>query len=166
VSRVGSARGLILAALAAIAAATAALAAGTEPPASTGDRAAPGEQAAVEHTVRAAVYAAVRHGNYRRACRFATPRGRRRLLEGFNSSSGPDYPSCWAIVADQVEAYPETVRKLRHDLVVSNIRVDGGRARVTVAEGPGPFAGGGHLVLVKVDGRWRLHNSDLIPYGD
>ena len=122
--------------------------------------------AAVERTVRAAVYAAVRHGNYRRACRFATPRGRRRLLDGFNSSSGPDYPDCPAIVADEVANYPENVRRLRRDLEVDVLRVSATRARVRVAEGTGPFAGSGHLSLVKVEGRWRLDNSDLIPYGD
>lgn len=40
------------------------------------------------------------------------------------------------------------------------------RARVRVAEGTGPFAGHGHLALVKVDGRWLIDNSNLIPYGD
>jgi hypothetical protein len=37
---------------------------------------------------------------------------------------------------------------------------------VRVAEGPGAFDGSGHVALVKVDGRWRLDNSDVIPYGD
>jgi hypothetical protein len=121
---------------------------------------------AVERTVRSAVYAAVRHRNYRRACRFATPRGRRRLLEGFNSSSGPDFPDCPTIIADEAENYPETVRKLRRSLDVDVLRVSATRARVRVAEGTGPFDGSGHLALVKVEGRWRIDNSDLIPYGD
>jgi hypothetical protein len=122
--------------------------------------------AAVEPTVRAAVYAAVRHRNYRRACRFATPRGRRRLLGGFNSSSGPDYPDCPTIIADEAENYPETVRKLRRGLEVDVLSASATRARVRVAEGTGPFDGSGHLSLLKVDGRWRIDNSDLIPYGD
>jgi hypothetical protein len=126
----------------------------------------PAGHAAVERTVRAAVYAAVRHRNHRRACRFATPRGRRRLLEGFNSLSGPDYPDCPTIVADEVENYPETVRRLRRDLQVEVLRVRAARAKVRVADGTGPFAGSGHLALVKVEGRWRIDNSDLIPYGD
>jgi hypothetical protein len=88
------------------------------------------------------------------------------LIDGFNSSSGPDYPNCPVIIADEVESYPETVRKLRHDLVVSNVRVSGRRATVRVAEGTGPFDGDGKLTLVKVDGRWRIDNSDLIPQGD
>ena len=123
-------------------------------------------EAAVERTVRAAVYAAVRHLNYRRACRYATPRGRQRLLEGFNSSSGPDFPDCPAIIADEVENYPETVRKLRRSLVVEVLRATATRARVRVAEGSGPFDGSGYVTLVKAGGRWRLDNSNLIPYGD
>jgi hypothetical protein len=155
-----STRSLALSALAVVAAATAAGAAGTDRSGSEGER------RAVETTVRTAVYAAVRHRNYRRACRFATPRGRQRLIDGYNSSSGPDYANCPAIVADEVESSPETVRNLRRDLVVSNIRVKGGRATVRVAEGTGPFRGHGELSLVKVDGRWRLDNSNLIPRGD
>jgi hypothetical protein len=119
--------------------------------------------AAVERTVRAAVYAAVRHRNYRRACRFATPRGRRRLLKGFNSLSGTDFPDCPTIIADEPENYPETVRKLRRSLDVDVLRVSATRARVRVAEGTGPFDGSGHLALVKVERRWRIDNSDLIP---
>lgn len=156
---VTGARGLALSAVAVVAVGTAA-AAGPERPAPAG------EQQAVEKTVRAAVYAAVRHDNYRRACRFATARGRQRLIDGVNSSSGPDFAGCPEIIADEVENYPETVRKLRHGLVVSNIRVNGGRATLRVAEGTGPFDGDGRLSLVKVNGRWRIDNSDLIPQGD
>jgi hypothetical protein len=58
------------------------------------------------------------------------------------------------------------VRKLRRNLVVAVLRVNATRARVRVAEGPGAFDGSGHVALVKVDGRWRLDNSDVIPYGD
>jgi hypothetical protein len=121
---------------------------------------------AVERTVRTAVYAVVRHRNYRRACRFATPRGRQRLLDGFNSSSGPDFPDCPTILADEAENYPQTVRKLRHGLEVDVLRMSATRARVRVAEGTDPSDGRGHLALVKVEGRWRIDNSDLIPYGD
>ena len=121
---------------------------------------------AVERTVRAAVLAAVRDRNWRRACRFATPRGRRRLLEGFNSSSGPDYPNCPAILRAEAKDYPETVMRLRRSLLVSEVRVSGRRARVRVAEGPDSSDGSGHLALIRVGGRWRIDNSDLIPYGD
>jgi hypothetical protein len=121
---------------------------------------------AVERTVKKAVYAAVRHRNYRRACRFATPRGRQRLLEGFNSSSGPDFPHCPAVIAHEARRLPETVRKLRRNLEVAVLRANAKRARVRVAEGLGPFDAGGHLALVKTGGRWRIDNSDLIPYGD
>jgi hypothetical protein len=144
-----------------VAAAGAAVGAGSDRSAQSDRRA-----IAVERTVKAAVYAAVRHRNYRRACRFATPRGRQRLLEGYNSSSGPDYPDCPTLIADEVENYPATVRRLRRSLEVEVLRVSAGRARVRVAEGTGPFDGSGHLALVKVEGRWRLDNSDLIPYGD
>jgi hypothetical protein len=153
-------RQLALLALTGVAAASAALA--TESSRSAQDD----RQAAVERTVRAAVYAAVRHHNYRRACRYATRRGRQRLLEGFNSSSGPDYPDCPTIIADEVENYPETVRRLRGNLVVEVLRTSPTRARVLVAEGSGPFDGSGHVALVRVDGHWRLDNSDLIPHGD
>ena len=122
--------------------------------------------AAVERTVRAAVYAAVRHHNYRRACRYATPRGRQRLLDGFNSSSGPDFPDCPTIIANEVENYPETVRKLRRSLDVEVLRASATRARVRVAEGTRPFDGSGYVTVLQVDGRWRLDNSNLIPYGD
>jgi hypothetical protein len=157
---VTGARSLALSAVAVVAVGTAAAAAGPGRPAPAG------EQQAVEKTVRAAVYAAVRHDNYRRACRFATARGRQRLIDGVNSSSGPDFTGCPEIIADEVENYPETVRKLRHGLVVSNIRVKDGRATLRVAEGTGPFDGDGRLSLVKADGRWRIDNSGLIPQGD
>ena len=121
---------------------------------------------AVERTVRAAVYAAVRHRNYRRACRFATPRGRQRLLEGFNSGSGPDFADCPAIIAHEARRLPETVRRLRRHLVVQILRISATRARAKAAEGTGPFDGSGYLTLIRVDGRWRIHNSSLIPYGD
>jgi hypothetical protein len=154
------ARAVALGALAVMAAGSGAVVAGSERSRETDSH------AAVERTVRAAVYAAVRHRNYRRACRFATPRGRRRLIEGYNSSSGPDFPDCPTIIADEAENYPETVRKLRRSLEVDVLRVIATRARVRVAEGPGPFDGSGHMALVKVDGRWRIDNSDLIPHGD
>jgi hypothetical protein len=125
-----------------------------------------GRHAAVERTVRAAVYAAVRHHNYRRACRYATPRGRQRLLEGYNSSSGPDFPDCPTLIADEVENQASIVRNLRRSLVVEVLRASATRARVRVAEGTGPFDGSGGVTLVKADGRWRLDNSNLIPYGD
>jgi hypothetical protein len=153
-------RQLALLALTGVAAGSAALA--TESSRSAQDD----RQAAVERTVRAAVYAAVRHHNYRRACRYATARGRQRLLDGFNSSSGPDYPDCPTIIADEVESYPETVRKLRRNLDVDVLRAGAARARVRVAEGSGPFDGSGYLTLLRVGGRWRLDNSNLIPYGD
>jgi hypothetical protein len=50
--------------------------------------------------------------------------------------------------------------------VVSNVRANGRRATVRVAEGTGPFDGDGKLASVKVDGRWRIDSSDLIPHGD
>jgi hypothetical protein len=100
-------RAVALGALAVVAAGSAAVAPGSDRSVETGG------QAEIERTVRAAVYAAVRHRNYRPACRFATPRGRPRLLDGFNSSSGPDYPDPPTTIADEVENYPETVRKLR-----------------------------------------------------
>ena len=153
-------RGLTLAALALVAAGTAAVANGSGRPEPSGER------RAVETTVRTAVYAAVRHHNYRRACRFGTPRGRQRLLDGFNSSSRPDYPDCPAIIADLVRSYPYTIRKLRRDLVVEVSRIEDDRASVRVAEGSGPFDGEGKLSLVKAEGTWRLDNSSLIPYGD
>jgi hypothetical protein len=37
---------------------------------------------------------------------------------------------------------------------------------VRVAEGTGRFDGSGYITLVTVEGRWRLDNSNLIPYGD
>jgi hypothetical protein len=154
------ARAVLVGALVATAAGGTAVVAGSDRSVARND---PG---AVERTVREAVYAAVRHHNYRRACRFATPRGRRRLLEGFNSGSGPDYPDCPTIIADEVENYPETVRRLRRSLDVDVLRVSATRSRVRVAEGEGPFDGSGHLALVKIEGRWRIDNSDLIPYGD
>ena len=120
----------------------------------------------VERTVRAAVYAAVRHHNHRRACRFGTSRGRQRLLEGFNSSSGPDFPLLPPSSRMRSQNYPATVRRLRRNLVVEVLRASPTRARVQVAEGTGRFDGSGYITLVTVEGRWRLDNSNLIPYGD
>ena len=132
----------------------------------SGKAARSGEQRAVERTVRAAVQAAVRDRDWRRACRFATPRRRRRLVAGYNSSSGPDYPSCRAVLRAEAKDYPQTIMRLRRGLLVSQVRIDGRRARVRVAEGPDSSDGSGHLELVRAGERWRIDDSDLIPYGD
>jgi hypothetical protein len=122
--------------------------------------------AAVKRTIKKAVLAAVRDHNYLRACRFGTREGRRRLLEGYNSSDEVEYPDCPAILRDEVRNAPLMATRLRRHLVIRKVGVDGGRARAEVAEGNGEDAGSGHVVLVKRNGRWRFHDSDLIPYGD
>ena len=123
-------------------------------------------EAAVRRTIRAAVRSVVVESNFARGCRFATRAGRRRLLEGYNSSRGHDFPSCEAVLRSEVNAYPEVVRRLRSGVVISDVRVRGPRARARVAEGQGRFAGSGHVSLRRIQGRWRIDNSDLIPHGD
>lgn len=123
-------------------------------------------RAQIKRTIRRAVRSAVVDGEFARACRFATRAGRRRLLEGFNSSRGPDFPSCEAILRSEVQDYPDVVRRLRHGVVISELRVQGRTARARVADGLGKSAGSGKVSLRRVQGRWRLDNSNLIPYGD
>ena len=135
-----------------------------------GTSAAPANRSAakIERTIKTAVRVAVVDHNYRRACRFGTQRGRRRLLRGYNSSAGPDYPSCAAIIRHEVEApgHRGWIAELRDGVVVDVLWVRGGRARARVADGPGYYAGQGLVRLCRVDRRWRLDNSTLIPYGD
>ncbi len=123
-------------------------------------------EASVKRTIRAAVRSAVVEGNFARACRFGTRAGRRRLLEGYNSSNGPDFRNCEAILRSEVRDYPDVARRLRRGVVISDLRIRGRTARARVADGHGRFAGSGHVSLRRVQGRWRIDNSDLIPYGD
>jgi hypothetical protein len=122
----------------------------------------------IERTIKKAVRAAVVDRNYRRACRFGTERGRRRLLRGYNSSNGPDYPNCAAVIRHEVEepGHRAWIARLRDGVVVDVLWVRGDRARTRVADGPAIYPGQGFVRLLRVDGRWRLHNSTLIPYGD
>jgi hypothetical protein len=145
----------------ALAAAGLALAQGGGPPPSPA-------AADIERTIKKAVRVAVVDHDYRRACRFGTRTGRRRLLRGYNSSSGPDFPSCAAIIRHEVEAPTNRywIARLGDGIVVDVLWVRGGGARANVAEGPAEYAGSGYVRVRRVDGRWRLHNSTLIPYGD
>jgi hypothetical protein len=124
--------------------------------------------AEIERTIEKAVHVAVVDRNYRRACRFGTETGRRRLLRGYNSTVERPYPSCAAIIRDEVESPGNRfwIARLRDGVVVDVLWVRGGNARARVAEGPDEFAGEGFVRLRRVDGRWRLHNSTLIPYGN
>jgi hypothetical protein len=127
----------------------------------------PGDAAAdIERTIKKAVRVAVVDHAYRRACRFGTERGRRRLLRGYNSSSGRDFPDCAAIIRHEVETRRDIVVRLRDGIVVDVLWVRGNRARARVADEPGPYPGQGFVRMRRVDGRWRLDNSTLIPYGD
>jgi hypothetical protein len=122
----------------------------------------------IERTIKKAVRAAVVERDYRRACRFGTERGRRRLLSGYNSSNGPDYPSCAAIIRHEVEApgHRFWIARLRDGVIVDVLWVRGERARTRVADGPEIYPGQGFVRVRRIDGRWRLDNSSLIPYGD
>jgi hypothetical protein len=120
----------------------------------------------IERTIKKAVRAAVVDRNYRRACRFGSERGRRRLLRGYNSSNG-DYASCEAVIHHEVEAPDHRfwIARLRDGVVVDVLWVRGRRARTRVADGPAIYPGQGFVLMRRVDGRWRLDNSSLIPYG-
>jgi hypothetical protein len=122
----------------------------------------------IERTIEKAVHVAVVDRNYRRACRFGTETGRRRLLRGYNSTAERPYTSCAAIIRDEVEEplHRFWIARLRDGVVVDVLWVSGVSARAEVADGPGEHAGRGLVRLRRVDGRWRLHNSTLIPYGD
>jgi len=127
-----------------------------------------GEGSRVERTVRKALRAALVEGNYARACRFATPAARRRLVRGYNSSSGRDYPSCAAILRHEVQspAHRFWIGRLRDGVVVDVLWVRRGRSRVRVSEDTRRDAADGDLLLKKVDGRWRITGSNRIPLGD
>ena len=133
-----------------------------------GARGADDEAAQVERTVRQALHAALVEKDFKRACRFGSAAGRRRVLRGYNSSSGPDYASCAQIVKDEVTSPGNRfwIGRLRRNAVVTVLKVDGDRARVRVAEDSSKYAGNGHITLRKIQGKWRMTNSDLIQYGD
>jgi hypothetical protein len=122
----------------------------------------------IERTIKKAVRVAVVDRDYRRACRFGTRTGRRRLLRGYNSTVDRPYPSCAAIVRHEVEEPGNRfwIARLRDGVDVDVLWAQRGTARARVAEGPAQYAGSGFVRLRRVDGRWRLHNSTLIPYGN
>ncbi len=115
-----------------------------------------------------ALHAALIERNYERACRFATPAGRRRLLRGYNSSSGLNYPNCAAIIRHEVESphHRFWIRRLRDGVVVDVLWVRRDRSRVRVSEDQSRYAADGDLLMKKVDGKWRIASSNRIPYGD
>jgi hypothetical protein len=126
------------------------------------------QAAAVERTIRKAVRVATADRNYKRACRFGTPRGRRRLVRGYNSSMyGPDYPNCAAILRSEVEnrSQRQMIARIRDGVGVKVLWVKDGQARALVGEDEG-LSAALPMRLRRVDGRWRLDNSKFIPYGD
>jgi hypothetical protein len=125
-------------------------------------------------TVRAAVRSAVAQHDYRAACGYGTPRGRRRLVYWYNVSYGPksDTPAgvhfrtCAQVVRfelQHISAFER--RRLRRSLTFGKSSVSGNRATVLVTDHPGPQADWRHVELRKVNGRWRIEDSDVIPRG-
>jgi hypothetical protein len=138
--------------------------------AGTDERESTSRRSAVERTIRKAIHVATADRNYKRACRFGTARGRRRLVRGYNSSMyGPDYPNCAAILRSEVEertrSHRRMIARIRDGVGVKVLWVEDGQARALVGEDEELLAAL-TIRLRRVDGRWRLDNSRYIPYGD
>jgi hypothetical protein len=123
------------------------------------------QQAAVKRTIRLAMKSALRDGNVRRACRFATPKARWRLIAGFGWFDHRDYKSCEEVVEAQLNDpfSRDIVASLRRRIVISHVRVRTDRARVSVGYREGADTDSVWVSLRKVDGNWRLTNSNWIP---
>jgi hypothetical protein len=129
---------------------------------------------APQNTVRAAVRAAAGQHDYRAACGYGTPRGRSRLVYWYNVSYGPksDTPAgvhfrtCAQVVRFELRQISASERRrLRRSLTFGKSSVSGDRATVLVTDGPGPQADWRHVELRRVNGRWRIEDSDVIPRG-
>jgi hypothetical protein len=120
---------------------------------------------AVKRTLGLAVRAAIQGGSLRRACRFATPRGKRRLIAGFSWFDRRDYDSCEQVLRAQIRdpAGRDILENLRRRTVISVLRVRGDRARATVGYQEGNDVDSAWFSLRKVDGKWRIANSEAIP---
>jgi hypothetical protein len=137
-------------------------------PVTRGDAAGPPrhqEELAIKRTVRLAMTAALREGNFSRACRFASEKGRLRLIVGFSWFDQTDYKTCEQVIGAQIRnPFSRTiVASLRRRIVLAHLRLRGTRARISVGYRRGRDADSTWVSLRRVSGEWRVTNSGWIP---
>lgn len=132
------------------------------------------DASAARQVVRDAVRAAVVEHDYTKACRYASPRGRRTLVRWYRFSYGPQsdaaepnrFRSCPQVVRFELRQRAGYERRaLRESLRFGRTRVEGDRASVLVTIGAGGPLLWSRVDLRKIDDRWQIDGSDAIPRG-
>ncbi len=125
----------------------------------------------VSQTIRRTVRRAKREatdGSARRTCRFITPEGQVRAIQAYSARYQVPLTSCPQMVRFARKAEADYLSDARR-ATIERIKIRGGRATVTTEgppSGPGDTLGGlVRLKLLKVDGLWRVDDTDFVPYG-
>ncbi len=125
------------------------------------------ESRTIRRTVRRAKREAT-DGSARRTCRFITPEGQVRAIQAYSARYQVPLTSCPQMVRFARKAEADYLSDARR-ATIERIKIRGGRATVTTEgppSGPGDTLGGlVRLKLLKVDGLWRVDDTDFVPYG-
>jgi hypothetical protein len=137
-------------------------------------RAAAGHAGSEARTIRRTVRRAKREatdGSARRTCRFITPEGQVRAIQAYSARYQEPLTSCPQMVRFARKAEADYLSDARR-ATIYRIKVQATGATVTL-EGPRQklpgdkrgYGGRVGLKLVKIDGLWRIDDTDFVPYG-